>query len=93
MARAKKSTTISVLNWMGTLLLCAIPGVNIVAMICFMIFAKTQSKRNFALALLLLTVIVLLLAVVLLLVLPTQVAELQSFLYEFAATTPATVAP
>ncbi len=93
MARTKKTSKISTINWMGTLLLCAIPGVNIVAMICFMIFAKTQSKRNFALALLLLTVLVLLIAVVLLLVLPTQVAELQAFLYEFAAKTPAPVAP
>ena len=51
MARVKKNR-ISVLNWMATLLVCAIPGVNIIAVICFLIFAKSASKKSFALALL-----------------------------------------
>ena len=63
MARAKKSR-ISVLNWMGTLLLCAIPGVNLIALICFWIFAKSPSKKSFAQAALLWMVIAVVLMVV-----------------------------
>ena len=40
----------SVLNWMGTLLLYAIPGVNLIFLILSAIFAKSSSKRNFAIA-------------------------------------------
>ena len=72
MARAKKNR-ISVLNWMGTLLLCAIPGVNLIAVICFLIFGKAPSKKSFALALLLLMILGTIAAVVLLMVFPEQV--------------------
>ena len=58
MARAKKGK-ISVWNWMGTLFLCAIPGVNLIATICFLIFAKSPSKKSFAWAMLLWMVILL----------------------------------
>ena len=47
----------SLLNWMGTLFLMTIPGVNLLAMILFIIFAKTQAKRSFAIAGLLLTLL------------------------------------
>ena len=59
MARAErtKSKKISILNWMGTLLLCGIPGVNVVALILFIIFAKNPSKRSFAIASLLLMIL------------------------------------
>jgi len=60
MARAennKKYRKVSILNWMGTLILTAIPGVNIIAMILFIIFAKAQAKRSFAIAMLLLMLI------------------------------------
>ena len=40
----------SVLNWMGTLLLYAIPGVNLIFLILSAIFAKSTSKRSFAIA-------------------------------------------
>ena len=54
MARAKtKKNRISVWNWMGTLLLCSIPGVNLIALICFLIFGKNPSKKTFAGAVLL----------------------------------------
>lgn len=84
MARAKK-TRISVLNWMGTLLLCAIPGVNIIALICFLIFAKSPSKKSFAQAALLWMVIVAVLVVAALLALPEQVSDLAGWLRENAA--------
>ena len=47
----------SVLNWMGTLILYAIPGVNLIFLILSIIFAKTGAKRNFAIAGLLLMVL------------------------------------
>ena len=47
----------SVLNWMGTLILYAIPGVNLIFLILSIIFAKTSAKRNFAIAGLLLMVL------------------------------------
>ena len=47
----------SVLNWMGTLILCSIPGVNLIFLILSIIFAKTGAKRNFAIASLLLMVL------------------------------------
>lgn len=47
----------SIINWMGTLLLYAIPGVNLIFLILSAIFAKTAAKRNFAIAGILLMVI------------------------------------
>lgn len=87
MARAKK-TRVSILNWMGTLLLCAIPGVNIVALICFLIFGKSPSKRTFAWAMLLWMIIAVVLSVILLLALPEQAAQLAATLRETAAQAP-----
>ena len=40
----------SVLNWMGTLILYAIPGVNLIFLLLSAIFAKSGAKRNFAIA-------------------------------------------
>ena len=47
----------SILNWMGTLILYGIPGVNLIFLILSIIFAKTSAKRNFAIAALLLMVL------------------------------------
>ena len=49
----------SVLNWMGTLILYAIPGVNLIFLILTIIFAKSSAKRNFAIAALLLMILAL----------------------------------
>ena len=49
MAKTGKRTP-SVLNWMGTLILYAIPGVNLIFLILSAIFAKSTSKRSFAVA-------------------------------------------
>lgn len=91
MARAKKNK-ISLLNWMGTLFLCAIPGVNLIACICFLIFGKSPSKKSFALAALLWMVILAVAAVALALILPDQLAELADSLRQQAAAMP-TVTP
>ena len=40
----------SVLNWMGTLILCGIPGVNLIFLILSAIFGKSSAKRSFAVA-------------------------------------------
>ena len=47
----------SVLNWMGTLILYGIPGINLIFLILSAIFAKSSSKRSFAIAGILLMVL------------------------------------
>lgn len=47
---AKNVKKPSVLNWMGTLILYAIPGVNLIFLILSAIFARTHAKRSFAIA-------------------------------------------
>ena len=47
----------SVLNWLGSLILYAIPGVNIIFLVLTIIFAKSGTKRNFAIAGLILIVL------------------------------------
>lgn len=54
----------SVLNWMGTLILYAIPGVNLIFLILSAIFAKSTAKRSFAIAGILLIVLALVLVCV-----------------------------
>jgi hypothetical protein len=91
MAHVKKTNKISVLNWMGTLLLCAIPGVNLIAIICFAIFAKSASKKTFAAAMLIWTVLLLVAAVALLAVFPEEAGQLADYLRTLAASAPAEV--
>ena len=47
----------SVLNWMGSRILYAIPGVNLIFLILSAIFAKSSGKRGFAIAGILLMVL------------------------------------
>ena len=56
MAKTSKKQP-SVLNWMGSLILCAIPGVNLIFLILSAIFAKSTGKRSFAIAGILLIVV------------------------------------
>ena len=49
MAKTGKRTP-SVLNWMGTLILYSIPGVNLIFLILSAIFARSSAKRGFAVA-------------------------------------------
>ncbi len=55
MPRRKKGIT--VFNWMITLILSAIPGVNVIFFVLSLIFAKSRPKRTFAGAALILTVL------------------------------------
>ena len=60
MAGAEKKSRlkkVSVWNWMGTIIVSSIPGVNIVALILMIILAKSQAKRSYAIAMLVLMVI------------------------------------
>ena len=53
MAKTGKNTP-SVFNWMITLILYSIPGVNVLFLILSAIFAKSTAKRRFAIAAILL---------------------------------------
>ena len=78
MARAEnksKYKKVSVWNWLCTLILCSIPGVRLIALILFIIFAKAQSKRSFAIAMLVLDVLVVALAFAAFLIVPDQLAQ------------------
>ena len=61
MAKEKTGKSVSVWNWIGTLLLAAIPVVNIITMIVLIVRARTRTRRNFAIAALALEVFFLLL--------------------------------
>ena len=61
MAKEKTGKSVSVWNWIGTLLLAAIPVVNLITMIVLIIKARTRTRRNFAIAALALEVFFLLL--------------------------------
>ena len=61
MAKEKTGKSVSVWNWIGTLLLAAIPVVNLITMIVLIIKARTRTRRNFAIAALALKIFFLLL--------------------------------
>ena len=78
MAKSSSKRQPSVLNWLGTLILYGIPGVNLIFLILSAIFAKSSSKRSFAIAGILLIVIGALLTFIAFMVFPdffTRLAE------------------
>lgn len=83
-----RSRRISVWNWLGTLIVLAIPGVNIVALILFLIFAQAQAKRSFCIAYMILLILALVLAGLALLLLPDQLSALSAYLREAAVSMP-----
>lgn len=76
---------ISVINWMLTLPLCVIPGVNIIAMLLFLLLGRSRSKKTFAVAVLLWTLILALLLLAVVLLFPVQVRQLCVWLDQYAA--------
>jgi Na+/melibiose symporter-like transporter len=52
-----RRSVVSVMNWIGTLIVLAIPVVNIIMMVVWAITCKRASKRNFCIALLILTLV------------------------------------
>ena len=78
MARSGNKKQPSVLNWLGSLILYSIPGVNLIFLILSAIFAKSSSKRSFAIAGILLIVFSALLTFIAFMVFPdffTKLAE------------------
>ena len=55
---------VSVGGWLGTILLSAIPGLNILLWMIWAFFARKPSRRSFAIAMLILTVLFIVLTVV-----------------------------
>lgn len=70
-----KRKPITVANWMLTVLLSVIPGINIIGFIAMIIFAKNRSKKNFAIASLLLCIIFAVLFVAAFVVFGDQIVE------------------
>lgn len=52
-----RKSIVSVMNWIGTLIVLAIPGVNIIMLFVWAITCKRASKRNFCIAVLVLSLI------------------------------------
>ena len=76
---------VSVWNWMGTLILYAIPGVNLLMLILTVIFAKAQPKRAFAIGALIIMAAGALLLAAAFLFLPDQMLQLAEWIRGTAA--------
>lgn len=81
----KRKKGISVINWMLTLLVSAIPGVNIIFFILTLIVGKARSKRTYAAAALILTGIFLVLICAAFVVFGDQIVEFAKKLNEAKA--------
>lgn len=71
---------VSVLNWMWTVVLACIPGVNIIALFLLAFLSKKQPKRTFAIAALILMLIVAILVFVAFLAFPAQLLSFGEWL-------------
>ena len=72
----------SVLNWIGSLILYSIPGVNLIFLILSAIFARSTGKRNFAIAGILLIVLCAILTFVAFMVFPDFFTKLAQTMRE-----------
>ena len=88
MAKTSSRKQPSVLNWMGTLILYGIPGVNLIFLILSAIFARSSSKRSFAIAGILLIVLCALLTFVAFAVFPDFFARLTQAMRDAVRHTP-----
>lgn len=79
-------TSPSILNWMGSLILYAIPGVNLIFLILSIIFAKTSAKRKFAIAALLLMILGFALVVAAFAIFPNELAQIAETMREINGT-------
>lgn len=73
--RISKSRRVSVWNWLGTLILLAIPGVNILALIAFLALSRAQAKRSFCVAYLILLILAVVLVCGTFLAFPKELSE------------------
>ena len=76
-ARAKRKP-VSILNWMLTIIMSIIPGVNIIGFIATMIFAKNRSKKTYAAAALILCVVFVVLFIAAFLIFGDKIVDLVS---------------
>ena len=67
---------VSIINWMLTIILSVIPGINIIGFIAMMIFAKNRSKKTFAAAALILCILFAVLFIAAFLVFGDEIVEL-----------------
>lgn len=81
MAKNGKNTP-SVINWMGTLILYSIPGLNVIFLILSAIFAKSTAKRRFAIAAILLMLLAVVLIIASFVVFPEFFTELAQAMRE-----------
>ena len=73
---------ISILNWMLTIIIAVIPGVNVLGCLGMLIFDKNRSKKNFAAAALILMVIFAVLFLLAFLIFGDQIVALTKQLSE-----------
>ncbi len=92
MARSSKRQP-SVLNWLGTLILYSIPGVNLIFLIITAIFARSTSKRNFAIAGILLMVLCAIILCAVFAIFPDYFTNLANQLRQSAAKVPVVAVP
>ena len=67
---------VSIVNWMLTIILAVIPGVNIISFVATLIFAQNRSKKSFAAAALILCAVFAVLFVAAFLIFGDQIVEL-----------------
>ena len=67
---------VSVINWMLTIILAVIPGVNIISFIATIIFARNRSKKTFAIAALILILLFIALFIAAFLIFGDKIVEL-----------------
>ena len=84
-----KKREISVLNWLGTLFLASIPVVNLILFIVWAITSKRVSKRNFAIAALILIAVFIVLAVLAIAFFAPQILSFFQWVQGLLGTTPA----
>ena len=82
--KSGKNKKVSVWNWLGTLILMAIPGVNLIALILFLIFAKAQAKRSYCIAVLILWLLGVVLVAAAFLIFPDQLTQLADYMRQTA---------
>lgn len=69
---------ISIINWMLTIIISVIPGVNIIGFVVMLIFARNKSKKTFAAAALILCALAVVLFIAAFLIFGDQIVELAS---------------
>ena len=89
----KEGNSVSLINWILTVLVCSIPGVNLIAYILFVIFGRARSKRRFAAANLIVIGLIAILIVAALIAFPDAMKSAADWLRDYAQTQLSPVTP